>query len=270
MIKTVLPMLWSILKGLVYVCLGAERFAGLQGWYWSKKLGREAYDAPVFLELARILSPGDACLDIGANVGQYSVNLSQIVGPSGKIWAFEPVPYTRAILRLVLGYCGIANVRVMSEALSDTSVSTTMVTPVDTWGVPQVGLSYICEACVSKKEVTHTIAMLPLDEVLMGNADFFVSGGFVKIDVEGHELYVLRGARSFLTRCRPVLLIEIDPDMSRRAGVDVQDTLQFLTDIGYTMGYFNLGVWYPQLTEVASGRGGEMYWFRKEPLSCRP
>lgn len=80
-----------------------------KGWYWSKKLGRGGYDARVFLELARILSPGDACLDIGANVGQYSVNLSKIVGPSGKIWAFEPVPYTRAILRLVLRYCGVVS-----------------------------------------------------------------------------------------------------------------------------------------------------------------
>jgi hypothetical protein len=47
------------------------------------------------------------------------------------------------------------------------------------------------------------------------------------------------------------------------------DRLHFLTDLGYTMGYFNLGIWYPHLTEIASG-GGEMYWFRKEPLSCGP
>lgn len=197
----------------------------------------------------------------GIRAWQYSVNLSRIVGPNGHVWAFEPVPYTRAILNSVLTRFSITNVTVMSTALSDSRVSTTMVTPSDIWGVPQVGLSYIGENTSSQQVSLHAIEVMPLDVAMAKDKAHFVVGGFVKIDVEGHELYVLRGAYAFLAEFRPVLLIEIDPDMSRRAGVDVQDTLQFLTDMDYEMGYFTSGVWHAHSDEIVAG--GQMYWFRK-------
>ena len=251
---------WSALKGLLFWCLGAERFATVQGWYWANKLRKKSYDADVFDTLKRVLSPGASCLDIGANVGQYSVNLSQIVGPRGHVWAFEPVGYTRSILTVVLLRFGIQNVTVMSEALSDQSLSTTMVTPLDGFGVPQLGLSYLGTLDAQGKGLVGPIRMCPLDS-LPALADRFLSGGFVKIDVEGYELSVLRGAKVFLSKNNPVLLIEIDPDMSLRAGERVQDTVAFLADLGYEMGCFKGGAWYPQVFEIVSG--GQLYWFRK-------
>jgi len=260
MFKKMIDLFWSAYKGSLYFALGADRFAFLQGWHWSRKLQKESYDAAVFVDLAHVLAPGATCLDIGANVGQYSVNLSRIVGASGHVWAFEPVPYTRAILRAVLTRFSITNVTVMSEALSDSAVSTVMVTPCDIWGVPQVGLSYIGGSADTDNAHSQAIEMRPLDVLMRDAFDVFGFGGFVKIDVEGHEFYVLRGAQDFLSRWKPVLLIELDPEMSRRAGVDVSDTLQLLADLGYEMGSFNAGVWLKSLTEVVSG--GQMYWFR--------
>ncbi len=135
-----------------------------------------------------------------------------------------------------------------------------MVTPLDFFGVPQVGLSYIGMPDLDQASVSREIDIETLDALIhQHNPEKLCR--FIKIDVEGHEGYVLRGAKHFLETHSPVLLIEIDPEMSLRAGIRVSETLKFLSSLGYEMGRFEQGSWHAQAMVITGA--GQTYWFRK-------
>jgi hypothetical protein len=67
--------------------------------------------------LNRLVRPGDFALDIGAFVGFYTQRLSQLVGASGEVWAFEPLPETFSMLSYVVGKLSLNNARLLTLAL---------------------------------------------------------------------------------------------------------------------------------------------------------
>jgi FkbM family methyltransferase len=81
-----------------------------------------------------LISPGDSVLDIGANIGQYSRFLSHCVGPTGRVYAFEPIPETFDFLSNNIRRRGLSNVEPLNFALSDTEKTRTMVIPTYRWG----------------------------------------------------------------------------------------------------------------------------------------
>src|SRR5215469_13485766 len=79
--------------------------------------------------LNQIVRPGDFALDIGAFVGFYTQRLSQLVGTTGEVWAFEPVPETFSVLAYVVRELSLNNVRVLNLALSDSDGQAVMEIP---------------------------------------------------------------------------------------------------------------------------------------------
>ena len=82
----------------------------------------------------RLISPGDTVLDIGANIGQYTRFMSHCVGPTGHVYAFEPIPATFDFLSNNVRELGLGNVEPLNFALSDTEETITMVIPTYRWG----------------------------------------------------------------------------------------------------------------------------------------
>lgn len=238
------------IKGLLYHTLGAKYFAKLQAFYWVYKLRYTTYDNDHFFLLRQILPPDAVCIDIGANIGQYSTQLSRIVS-RGVVFALEPVPDTQFILQQVLQGSGCTNVTVLPYGASDKTHTCIMHTPKDRWGVPQLGLSYS-----TKNTDGQTLDMRPLDSLSLPPAQF------VKIDVEGYEWYVLSGAKVYLQHNHPLLLIELDHTMSQRAGIAVSETLDLLRNLGYRMVRLISGQWVSEKSPIISG---QMYWFCADP-----
>lgn len=153
------------------------------------------------------VKPGDFVMDIGGNVGQYAVLFSSLVGPSGRVISFEPDPAHRSVLVKNLELNGFRNqTRVEEFALSDLNGSHSFYSRNDQMSsLVRSGLgSNASEGDVSEYVVKTT----RLDDYLTQNELGFPD--WVKIDTEGAEINVLRGARELL-RSSALLVCELHP-----------------------------------------------------------
>src|SRR5262249_54554145 len=157
--------------------------------------------------LNQIVRPGDFALDIGAFVGFYTQRLSQLVGASGEVWAFEPVPETFSMLAYVVRKLSLNNVRVLNLALSDCDGEALMEIPRYRRG----GECLYNARIVSPRSPSHRRA-IPIHRRALDS--LFASGpcrtvSLMKLDVEYHELHTVRGALVTIRRDHPVILLEL-------------------------------------------------------------
>ena len=138
-------------------------------------------------------------LDVGANVGQ-TVKLLASVFHDGRIYSFEPVPSTFA--ELLKNTAGVAGVECVNEALGAVSGAATITTDRD-------GQNTLVEEVTSGNTATATVSVSTVDEFC--DARSIERVDLLKIDTEGHEVEVIRGARSMLSAGRiDLVLAECD------------------------------------------------------------
>jgi len=193
---------------------------------WSNRetyfLGR-FYDLPNQLLIKALVRPGETVVDIGANEGMISLIAAQVVGPGGKVISFEPNPVPRAKLEASLARNGIGWVDIRAKGLSDEPATLTLSVPAINTGEGTFGRSsYDADATAVQAEVR------------VGDAEL---GGtmprFIKIDVEGFELHVLRGLRETLARARPLVSMEIIGKHLGNAGATPGEIAAELESAGY-------------------------------------
>lgn len=160
-------------------------------------------EPPVQREIARLVKPGQVFYDIGANVGFFSIIAARLVGPTGQVCSFEPLPQNAAAIRRNAELNGLAHLRPFEIALgSESRTEQLMVTEWD--GGSALTTSAVAVSAIDQKAV----AVRPLDEVIA--TEGLRPPNFVKIDVEGAEEDVLLGMRETLRTARPILLYEVD------------------------------------------------------------
>ena len=142
--------------------------------------------------LVESLRPGDVFFDIGANVGFFSLLGSRLVGPTGRVVSFEPLPRNLELLRRHLNLNQTANLTVIPAAVADVE-----------------GVGCLSEAPSASQgalsERGISVALVSLDTLwAAGNVP---TPSVLKIDVEGAESRVLTGARDLLSRSRPLVLL---------------------------------------------------------------
>ena len=147
-----------------------------------------------------IVKPGDSVLDIGANIGVFSLVFGKLVGPAGTVMAFEPqrIPYYTLCGNMVINE--LTNVLCMQFAVSNTS-GTIHVPELDPRAPNNFGGLSLCEPTES---FGHSVKKVRIDDFNLPRCDF------IKIDVEGMEVEVLLGATETIDRCRPVIYAECD------------------------------------------------------------
>jgi FkbM family methyltransferase len=169
--------------------------------------------------LDQVVRPGDFAVDIGAFVGFYTQRLSQLVGATGEVWAFEPVPETFSVLSYVVRALSLNNVRVLNLALSDSDGPAVMEIPKYRYG----GES-LYDARIVSRQSRPDLRAIPiqrqtLDSMLSGGGTSRRTVRFMKLDVEFHELQTVCGAMDTIRRDHPVILMELlgtsDPSNSR-------------------------------------------------------
>ena len=157
-------------------------------------------DEPEFSILSRLVTSGDWVIDIGANVGFYTKRLAELVGPDGRVLAFEPVPETFALLTGNLAVCGFTNVTLFNTAVSEGSNLVGISVP-DYSNTSQ--LNYYQAHLTSLADSSLRILTVSVDSVQIPE-----KVKLIKIDAEGHEYSVLKGMQNTLLRDRPILIIE--------------------------------------------------------------
>lgn len=161
--------------------------------------GREL---PVENFLVQFLKEGDVCIDIGANVGFYTLLFSVLVGESGKVYAFEPTPRTFNIL--TANSLQKKNVVRANAALMEAEEERSLAD----YGAEKSGLNTILHASSHEGARPNLIAVTAttLDSYCLSND---VRPTFIKIDTEGAEEMVLKGGQRILSAHHPTLIIEV-------------------------------------------------------------
>ena len=164
-------------------------------------LGRlGAYERAHLRLLRSLVRPGAIVVDVGAHFGIYTEALCTLVGASGKVHAFEPQARVfEALRRLQSSH---DNLEVYRVALSSRNGTCTLHTPFLDGGVPEPALATL--EPVSAAHQADEVATRTLDSY----RDQLAGLAFVKVDVEGHEIEFLDGARDLLARCRPIVQVE--------------------------------------------------------------
>jgi FkbM family methyltransferase len=204
------------------------------GWFLA---GPSSVDEAVFwggfecaetLFVGRYLKPGMIVLDIGAHHGLYTLLASKRLGPTGKVIAFEPSPRERKqlIRNLRLNFC--SNVCVEPYALGKERSQTELYVVAG----GEDGCNSLRPPVVDSETRPVRVDVVSLDEVVARIG--LTRADFLKLDVEGGELDVLRGASNVLQRSpRPVLLVEVYDIRTRPWGYRAHEIVQFLDRIGY-------------------------------------
>lgn len=176
-----------------------------------------------------LVRPGETVADIGANKGAYLYWLRHAVGATGKVFTFEPQPKLANYLRTACTKLSWANVQVNEVALSDTTGTAKLHVPGDGES-PEASLENSIENVSGH---TYECQIDTLDNQLKAAGRV----SFLKIDVEGHELTMFRGARNILTQHAPALLFECEARHLRHH--TMQDVFNFLSGLGYTGEFFS-------------------------------
>lgn len=171
--------------------------------YFLKILKRKF---PQHYFIGKLVRPGDTVLDIGANLGYYTVPVSRHCHPGGKVLAVEPVPLFRKILEKNAGKFGKGNIKILPWALGPEDDRKIFM------GTPQTGKSYRhgLTRVITGNAGTgyhHTWEVIQKNpDRLFGNVDRL---DFVKCDVEGYEGRVIPSMKGIIRKYKPVFQIEI-------------------------------------------------------------
>jgi FkbM family methyltransferase len=182
---------------------------------WQLRGGRFVSDEPEFAVLDRYVRPGDWVVDVGANIGHYTKRLSDLVGHTGRVLAFEPMPATFSILAANAQRFTHPNVTLFNVALSDRSGLVGMTVP-----TYSDGLKNYYQAHVTCDDGLR-VMVCALDLIGLQNRI-----ALIKIDAEGHEEAVLAGMSRLIERDMPTLIVETGKqpviDGLRRTGYEVE------------------------------------------------
>ncbi len=181
----------------------------LKRHYFKRQIKKGTFISPEpeFEALSEFANDGDWVIDIGANIGHYTIRLSNLVGEKGRVIAFEPIPCTFSHLSENTLSCKYRNITLINAAVSDELVLVSMSIPNFTSGVK----NYYQASISSEVNVTDTAVLtLSIDSLQINH-----KVSLIKIDAEGHEPIVFRGMHQLLERDRPVLIIETVTDEIR-------------------------------------------------------
>jgi FkbM family methyltransferase len=193
--------------------------------------GDRQYDGNNFTAISHFVRPGSVCFDVGANIGVYSSVLAGISGDPANIHSFEPVEHVRRKLIANARLNGFGNIHVNPFALG--SSPGTLVMHQIREGHFRGGTSTF----VNKEIVTRLgQSQFESREVEIRTLDQYVGASdlsrvdFIKIDVEGFELEVLKGAIETLSKHKPTMILEYDED---RHSPEAGTMREVLSSIGY-------------------------------------
>jgi FkbM family methyltransferase len=230
-------------------------------------IGRSIYvngiwERPNTVAMRVLARPGDVVFDVGANTGYYSLLLASLIGPSGRVYGFEPVPSTRELLLRNLQRNHVTNVEVVPIALSSESGSVQMnVTATRNTGASHVVAGETHEPIRSSVLDTLTIQCSTADA-------YWESIGrppvrLVKIDIEGHEYHAIRGMQQLLDSSqRTIVMVEVRDSFLRAAGASAAQLFEFLRGLGY--GSYDFDLRRRRFVRNDETRNGELICFARE------
>ncbi len=173
------------------------------------------------------LKPGMSVLDIGANIGHYTLVASRIVGAKGSVYSFEPVPVHFEDLNENLKLNGLSNVKTFNAALSDQDGELTIYEDANNPGGHSAALSN-----TEKRGTARKVKACKLD-TFAEEFDGEFRPHLMKIDTQGSEYRIVMGGYKTIKKHRPIILFEFWPYGMKNCGCSAMELLGALGAIGY-------------------------------------
>ena len=192
------------------------------------------YEPNEFFMLAQVLRPGMIFVDVGANMGLYTLFAARRVGQHGTVLAIEPS--TRECGRLLKNVeaNSLSNVRLLRNAVSDSRSDADLLVAEDEWSGHNTLGAFAYDTPLATKETVRTER---LDDIVLREGLSRVD--VVKLDVEGAELLALQGAVGILERFRPLLLLELADRALCHQGCSSAQIWDFCRQRGYEIFAFD-------------------------------
>jgi FkbM family methyltransferase len=170
---------------------------------------------------------GDIVLDVGANIGYYSVLLSRLVGDQGKVISFEPTDHYGKVLEMNIRANSLENVEIIKVGLSNKQQELDI----------QIGQSSATLHVPGNQKLmsSEKVKLITLDDFLEEHP--LPKIDFIKIDVDGHEPLFFEGAWKTLEKFEPTVLLEVNHLNYLSAGYMAWDFYDLLKDKGYHIYY---------------------------------
>lgn len=193
-----------------------------------------AYDDYAGIEikfLEKVIKPNWIVVDAGANFGRYAIHFSKMVGPQGKVLAFEPIQPTFNELCENTNLNACENLQTENLALGNFIKKIKMYYPCQM----NQGAGAASQFLDTGKEVYAS--MITLDDYVQKKGITKID--FIKADIEGGELNMLKGAENILARHHPQIFIEIADVHCKRFQCTPEEVVKFLTERGYEGKYLH-------------------------------
>ena len=192
-----------------------------------------AYEPRIVRAYSSLIRPGWVVFDIGANIGAHTLHFARLVGPSGKVYAFEPTDYACEKIRvnLALNPRERSIVDLQQRFLVADGSERLPATVFSRWPVAKKHADLNFEHQGKPERLTGASAITADDFCRISAIQRL---DFIKLDVDGHELTVLQGFRHNLVRFRPLILVELAPFVYKDSKADeFDDFVKFFADLGY-------------------------------------
>ncbi|MFO7789306.1 MAG: FkbM family methyltransferase [Bacteroidales bacterium] len=216
----------KFLRRYLYKKMGLERYLRfVSKWYiWLVDKGFFKKKHPEIHYLPEVIHQGDTCIDIGANLGYYTIFMSKLTGPRGKVYAAEPVPMFIKIWKDNVKKTGYDNMEMLPYALGETEQTVKMGMPAPE-GIVHHGMTKVIDN-ENKNFSENFEAEMKVPDKLFADIQHI---DFIKIDIEGYEYPVLKNMIKTLRKHRPKLQIELSKD--REAIFELLETEGYLPHI---------------------------------------
>jgi len=210
------------------------------------------------LDLVKMgLRAGETALDIGANYGVYAHYMSRAVGKSGKIYSFEPVPFTYETLKIVAKLLGFShNVELVEKGCSNENGTINFSVPVQQSGAFAAGQAYIGtrnDEHPGKEDQVKWSGTKVVEAQVVRLDDFLLEIDdlpLVKADIEGAELLCFRGAEKLFAKHLPTTICEINPWFLDGFGIQLDELTDFFFSKGYKLYFYETRDGQKRLIEV--------------------
>ncbi len=178
-----------------------------------------------FAELFHYLvGPGDRCVDVGANVGVHTIRLAKLAGARGEVIALEPDEEVACRARRNIVLNELSNAHVINAAAGEEAGGEVQLYRPDARDTNRARASLLRHSYLTGS--VTTVPVVTIDEVCADPV------ALIKIDVEGHEAAVVRGAAAKIDRYRPAIIFEYAPELLHDAS---QSPFGWLADRGYEL-----------------------------------
>jgi FkbM family methyltransferase len=216
---------------------GVRLFIDLSDHVIGLNVLRGQYEQDEIRFVRGLLRPGDSAIDVGGHIGFFTMQMAAAVGPEGRVYAFEPLDTNAELLERSIAENGFGDrIRFRRAAVGAEAGTATLTFPVETLNSGGAYLLRDGTAALAGNR-RQEVPLVALDAL-----DLRRPVRFIKMDVEGAEPQVLRGAAQILREDKPLILSELHPtQLERASGITPDQFLAQIAALGYRAHHLEAG-----------------------------